>query len=133
MHGACHQTPCSHGTARTAQAEELQHASTRAELGRAEEEVAAVTRRHDAAAAWGGDLQRALEEVQQTAAREAEAAAATLRTAMDASAGQDAGARQAAQAAQAAAERSVQGLQSQVNGLDQRLQQALAQVCSSKP
>ena len=106
--------------------------STRAVLGRVEEEVAAITTRHDAAVARSGSLQRELEEQQHAAACEAEAAAATLRHAMETGAGQAAGAAQAAQAAQAAAERSVRGLQGQVNDLDQRLQQALAQACGSR-
>ena len=106
--------------------------STRAVLGRVEEEVAAITTRHDAAVARSGSLQRELEEQQHAAACEAEAAAATLRHAMETGAGQAAGAAQAAQAAQAAADRSVRGLQGQVNDLDQRLQQALAQACGSR-
>ena len=117
----------------------MRHASTRAELGRAqeekEEEITAIGRRYDAAVARSEGLQRELGEQQAAASREAEAAAAALRDAMETSVGQDAGAKQAAQAAQtaqAAAERSVQGLQGQVNDLDQRLQQALAQVCSSR-
>ena len=106
--------------------------STRAVLSRVEEEVAAITTRHDAAVARSGSLQRELEEQQHAAACEAEAAAATLRHAMETGAGQAAGAAQAAQAAQAAADRSVRGLQGQVNDLDQRLQQALAQACGSR-
>lgn len=100
--------------------------------------MAAIARRYDAAVARSEGLQRELGEQQAAASREAEAAAAALRNAMETSAGQDAGAKQAAQdvqaaqAAQAAAEQSVRGLQGQVNDLDQRLQQALAQVCSSR-
>ena len=110
----------------------MRHASTRAELGRAQEEMAAIARRYDAAAAQSEGLQRELGEQQAAAAREAEAAAAELRDALERCAGQDAGAKQAAQAAQAAqvaAEQSVGRLQGQVNDLEQRLQQALAQVC----
>ena len=110
----------------------MRHASTRAELGRAQEEMAAIARRYDAAAAQSVGLQRELGEQQAAAAREAEAAAAELRDALERCAGQDAGAKQAAQAAQAAqvaAEQSVGRLQGQVNDLEQRLQQALAQVC----
>ena len=100
--------------------------------------MAAIARRYDAAVARSEGLQRELGEQQAAASREAEAAAAALHIAMETSAGQDAGAKQAAQdvqaaqAAQAAAEQSVRGLQGQVNDLDQRLQQALAQVCSSR-
>ena len=121
--------------ARTTQAEEVRHASTRAELNRAQEEIeemAAIARRYDAAAARSEGLQRELGEQQAAASREAEAAAAALRNAMETSAGQDAGAAQAAQAAQAAAEQSVRGLQGQVNDLDQKLKQALAQVCRTR-
>ena len=127
--------------ARTTQAEEVRHASTRAELNRAQEEIeemAAIARRYDAAAARSEGLQRELGEQQAAASREAEAAAAALRNAMETSAGQDAGAKQAAQdvqaaqAAQAAAEQSVRGLQGQVNDLDQKLKQALAQVCRTR-
>ena len=114
----------------------MRHASTRAELGRAqeemEEEMAAIARRYDAAVARSEGLQRELGEQQAAASREAEAAAAALHIAMETSAGQDAGAKQAAQVAQAAAEQSVRGLQGQVNDLDQKLKQALAQVCSSR-
>lgn len=94
--------------------------------------MAAIARRYDAAVARSEGLQRELGEQQAAASREAEAAAAALHIAMETSAGQDAGAKQAAQVAQAAAEQSVRGLQGQVNDLDQRLQQALAQVCSSR-
>lgn len=100
--------------------------------------MAAIARRYDAAVARSEGLQRELGEQQAAASREAEAAAAALRNAMETSAGQDAGAKQAAQdvqaaqAAQAAAEQSVRGLQGQVNDLDQKLKQALAQVCSSR-
>ena len=121
--------------ARTTQAEEVRHASTRAELNRAQEEIeemAAIARRYDAAAARSEGLQRELGEQQAAASLEAEAAAAALRNAMETSAGQDAGAAQAAQAAQAAAEQSVRGLQGQVNDLDQKLKQALAQVCRTR-
>ena len=97
--------------------------------------MTAIGRRYDAAVARSEGLQRELGEQQAAASREAEAAAAALRNAMETSAGQDAGAKQAtqaAQAAQAAAEQSVRGLQGQVNDLDQKLKQALAQVCRTR-
>ena len=69
----------------------MRHASTRAELGRAqeemEEEMAAIARRYDAAVARSEGLQRELGEQQAAASREAEAAAAALRNAMETSAG----------------------------------------------